>query len=204
MPPQIDEEAVMRLMSLDKDVDGFHPINVGLLAMKGRDPLFTPATPTGCMVLLERAGAKLEGANAVVIGRSNLVGMPVVAHAHQSQCDRHTLPQPHAQYRRRYSAGGYGDRRDWQAGVRARATGSSRARSVIDVGTNKIDDPSDKRGYRFVGDVDFEGAPSHRRGDHQSAGRRRSDDDHHAAPEHFESRVAARRKGNNLGWNLHT
>jgi 5,10-methylene-tetrahydrofolate dehydrogenase/methenyl tetrahydrofolate cyclohydrolase len=77
MPEQIDEEAVLRLVSFEKDVDGLHPVNVGLLAMKGRDPLFTPATPTGCMAILERTGVKLAGANAVVIGRSNLVGMPV-------------------------------------------------------------------------------------------------------------------------------
>ena len=77
LPPQIDEERILRLVSLDKDVDGFHPENTGLLAMKGREPLFTPATPTGCMVLLREAGATLEGANAVVLGRSNIVGMPV-------------------------------------------------------------------------------------------------------------------------------
>src|SRR4029078_3966241 len=77
MPKGVEEEKVLRLGSLEKDVDGFHPINVGLLAQKGREPFFTPATPTGCMVLLEKAGAQFEGANAVVIGRSNLVGMPV-------------------------------------------------------------------------------------------------------------------------------
>ncbi|KXK24169.1 MAG: methylenetetrahydrofolate dehydrogenase/methenyltetrahydrofolate cyclohydrolase [Chloroflexi bacterium OLB15] len=77
LPKQIDEEAVLRRVSLDKDVDGFHPVNIGLLGMKGREPTFTPATPTGCMVLLESAGVNLEGANAVVIGRSNIVGLPV-------------------------------------------------------------------------------------------------------------------------------
>jgi methylenetetrahydrofolate dehydrogenase (NADP+) / methenyltetrahydrofolate cyclohydrolase len=77
LPSHIDEQRVLSLVSLEKDVDGFHPINIGLLAMKGRDPLFTPATPTGCMVLLQEAGAQVSGANAVVLGRSNIVGLPV-------------------------------------------------------------------------------------------------------------------------------
>jgi len=157
MPPQIDEESVMRLMSLDKDVDGFHPINVGLLAMKGREPLFTPATPTGCMVLLERAGAKLEGANAVVIGRSNLVGMPVSlmlikANATVTLCHSRTRNIADVIRQADIVIAAIGKpgfvQGDW---LKPGAT-------VIDVGTNKIDDPSDKRGYRFVGDVDFESA----------------------------------------------
>jgi len=77
LPGQIDEQRILQLVSLDKDVDGFHPINIGLLGMKGREPLFTPATPTGCMVLLKEIGVPLEGANAVVVGRSNIVGLPV-------------------------------------------------------------------------------------------------------------------------------
>ncbi len=157
LPPQINEEAVLRLVSLDKDVDGFHPINVGWLAMKGREPLFTPATPTGCMVLLEKAGAQLEGANAVVIGRSNLVGMPVAlmlikANATVTLC--HSRTRNIADVVR-------------QADVVIAAIGKpgfvkgdwlKPGAIVIDVGTNQIDDPTDKRGYRFVGDVDFASA----------------------------------------------
>jgi 5,10-methylene-tetrahydrofolate dehydrogenase/methenyl tetrahydrofolate cyclohydrolase len=157
MPRQIDEEKILRLVSLDKDVDGFHPQNIGLLAMKGRDPLFTPATPTGCMVLLEESGVALEGANAVVLGRSNIVGMPVAlmlmkANATVTMCHSRTKDLPGvvrgadvliaAIGRPNYVKG------DWlKPGV-----------VVVDVGTNRIDDPSDSRGYRFVGDVDFEAA----------------------------------------------
>jgi 5,10-methylene-tetrahydrofolate dehydrogenase/methenyl tetrahydrofolate cyclohydrolase len=76
MPAQINEERVLSLISIEKDVDGFSPINIGRLAQKGREPLFVPCTPYGCIYLLEQAGVKIEGANAVVLGRSNIVGMP--------------------------------------------------------------------------------------------------------------------------------
>ncbi len=76
LPGHLDEERVLQLISIEKDVDGFSPINIGRLAQKGRDPLFVPCTPYGCIYLLERSGVKIEGANAVVLGRSNIVGMP--------------------------------------------------------------------------------------------------------------------------------
>jgi methylenetetrahydrofolate dehydrogenase (NADP+) / methenyltetrahydrofolate cyclohydrolase len=76
MPSQINEERVLSLISIEKDVDGFSPLNIGRLAQKGREPLFVPCTPYGCIYLLEQAGVKIEGANAVVLGRSNIVGMP--------------------------------------------------------------------------------------------------------------------------------
>ncbi len=154
MPSHIDEEAVLRLVALEKDVDGLHPLNIGLLAMKGRDPLFTPATPTGCMALLEEAGAKLEGARAVVLGRSNIVGTPVAlmlmrANATVTVCHSRTRDLP-AHLREAdivIAAMGKPEfvKGDWLK------PGSI----VIDVGTNKIDDPSDPRGYKFVGDVEF-------------------------------------------------
>jgi methylenetetrahydrofolate dehydrogenase (NADP+) / methenyltetrahydrofolate cyclohydrolase len=157
MPAQIDEEAVLRRVSLDKDVDGFHPINTGLLAQKGREPLFTPATPTGCMVLLQRSGVKLEGANAVVIGRSNLVGMPVAlmlvkADATVTLCHSRTRNIAEIVRAADVVIAAIGKPKfvkgDW---LKPGAT-------VIDVGTNKIDDPNDPRGYQFVGDVDYETA----------------------------------------------
>ena len=157
LPPQIDEERIVRLVSLDKDVDGFHPENTGLLAMKGREPLFTPATPTGCMVLLREAGATLEGANAVVLGRSNIVGMPVAlmlmkANATVTVCHSRTKDLPGVVRGADVLIAAIGRpnfvKGDWlKPGV-----------TVIDVGTNKVDDPSDPRGYRFIGDVDFEAA----------------------------------------------
>ena len=72
------KKACSSRFSIEKDVDGFHPLNIGRLAQKGRDPLFVPCTPAGVHVLLiETVMPDLEGANAVVLGRSNIVGMPV-------------------------------------------------------------------------------------------------------------------------------
>lgn len=76
LPDHLDEERVLQLISIEKDVDGFSPINLGRLAQKGREPLFVPCTPYGCIYLLKEAGVKIAGANAVVLGRSNIVGMP--------------------------------------------------------------------------------------------------------------------------------
>ncbi|HXD10723.1 MAG TPA: bifunctional 5,10-methylenetetrahydrofolate dehydrogenase/5,10-methenyltetrahydrofolate cyclohydrolase [Anaerolineales bacterium] len=76
LPAHLDEERILQLISIEKDVDGFSPINLGRLAQKGREPLFVPCTPYGCIYLLKEAGVKIDGANAVVLGRSNIVGMP--------------------------------------------------------------------------------------------------------------------------------
>lgn len=76
LPDHLDEERILQLISIEKDVDGFSPINLGRLAQKGREPLFVPCTPYGCIYLLKEAGVKIAGANAVVLGRSNIVGMP--------------------------------------------------------------------------------------------------------------------------------
>ena len=76
LPDHVDEERILQLISIEKDVDGFSPINLGRLAQKGREPLFVPCTPYGCIYLLKEAGVKIAGANAVVLGRSNIVGMP--------------------------------------------------------------------------------------------------------------------------------
>jgi methylenetetrahydrofolate dehydrogenase (NADP+) / methenyltetrahydrofolate cyclohydrolase len=157
LPKQINEEDVLRLISLDKDVDGFHPINIGMLGMKGREPLFTPATPTGCMVLLKEAGAQIEGANAVVIGRSNIVGLPLAlmlmkANATVTVCHSRTRNMPAIVRQADIVIAAIGQpeyvKADWlKPGV-----------VVIDVGTNKIDDPTSEKGYKFVGDVEFDAA----------------------------------------------
>jgi 5,10-methylene-tetrahydrofolate dehydrogenase/methenyl tetrahydrofolate cyclohydrolase len=76
LPVHLDSEAILALVPLAKDVDGFHPVNIGRLACKGKEPLFVPCTPAGCLRLLEESGTKLSGARAVVVGRSNIVGMP--------------------------------------------------------------------------------------------------------------------------------
>jgi len=77
LPRHIDEETILNAVSIDKDVDGFHPVNVGKLGMKGRQALFAPCTPSGVVELLDRVGAPIAGSGAVVLGRSNIVGLPV-------------------------------------------------------------------------------------------------------------------------------
>ena len=157
LPKHLDEEAILGAISLEKDVDGFHPVNIGRLVMKGRKPLFIPCTPKGCMVLLERSGVKLEGANAVVLGRSNIVGMPVAAlllHANATVTTCHSrskdLPGICRAADVLIAAVGRAGmvRGDW---IKPGAV-------VIDVGVNRVDDPSKKSGYRLVGDVNFEEA----------------------------------------------
>ncbi len=157
MPKHIDEEAVLREISLEKDADGIHPINMGYLAMKGREPTFTPATPTGCMTLIAEAGVTPSGKTAVVLGRSNIVGIPMAlllnnADATVTICHSRTpnIPDVVKQADILVAAIGKAEfvKADW---IKPGAV-------VIDVGTNRIDDPSDERGYRWVGDVEFEGA----------------------------------------------
>jgi len=157
LPAGLDEESVLNTIKLQKDVDGFHPINIGRLAQKGREPLFIPATPSGIMYLLENSGAQLDGANAVVLGRSNIVGMPVSlllvkANSTVTICHSHTkdIPAVTREADILVAAVGSADyvRGDW---IKPGAT-------VIDVGVNRVEDSSRKRGYRLVGDVAFEEA----------------------------------------------
>ena len=157
LPAGLDEESVLNSISLKKDVDGFHPINIGRLAQKGRDPLFVPATPSGVMYLLGEAGAELDGANAVVLGRSNIVGMPVSlllvsANSTVTICHSHTkdIPSVTREADVLIAAVGIPEyvKGDW---IKPGA-------AVIDVGVNRVDDDTRKRGYRLVGDVDFEEA----------------------------------------------
>jgi hypothetical protein len=76
LPKHISEEAIVGSVCIEKDVDGFHPMNIGALAMQGRTPLFVSCTPKGCIELLVRTGVVIKGKHAVVIGRSNIVGTP--------------------------------------------------------------------------------------------------------------------------------
>ena len=157
LPDHIDEEAILAAVSLEKDVDGFHPINIGRLSMKRRDPLFVPCTPKGCIELLDRSGIAIEGKQAVVLGRSNIVGLPVAMlllhrNATLTICHSRTqdLPAVVRQADILIAAVGRAEmvRGDWlKPGV-----------AIIDVGINAVDDPSKKRGYRLVGDVAFEEA----------------------------------------------
>ncbi len=155
LPSHLDEEDVLKSISIEKDVDGFHPINIGRLAQKGRDPLFVPCTPYGCIYMLKLIGTKLEGCNAVVLGRSNIVGMPValllvrenatVTICHSRSKD---LPGICRQADVLIAAVGKAQmvRGDW---VKPGAV-------VIDVGINRIEDPTHPKGSRLVGDVMFD------------------------------------------------
>jgi methylenetetrahydrofolate dehydrogenase (NADP+)/methenyltetrahydrofolate cyclohydrolase len=155
LPKHLNEERILEAIGLNKDVDGFHPVNIGRLAMKGREPLFIPCTPHGVIVLLEEAGVQFDGANAVVLGRSNIVGMPAALllihrNATVTVCHSRTKDLPAVCRSADVLVAAVGRaqmvKRDW---VKPGAV-------VIDVGTNRVDDPTAKRGYRLVGDVDFE------------------------------------------------
>lgn len=155
LPRHLDEEKVLSAIDLNKDVDGFHPVNIGRLAQKGREPVFVPCTPAGCMVLLERAGAQISGANAVVLGRSNIVGMPVAllllkANATVTICHSRTRDLPSVVRQADILVAAIGQtefvKKDW---VKPGAI-------VIDVGINHKEDSSAKKGYRLVGDVAYD------------------------------------------------
>ncbi len=155
LPDHLEEEAVLNAIPLHKDIDGFHPVNIGRLAMKGRKPLFIPCTPAGVIRLLEEAGAEFDGAEAVVLGRSNIVGMPAAMllihrNATVTVCHSRTKDLPGVCRRADILVAAVGRpqmvKADW---VKPGAF-------VIDVGSNRIDDPESEKGYRWVGDVDFD------------------------------------------------
>lgn len=155
LPKQINEEAVIRTIDPRKDVDGFHPENVAKLALEDSSG-FVACTPAGCMRLLKEAGVETKGANAVVIGRSMIVGKPMalllmakgsdatVTVAHSRSRD---LPGICRQADIVIAAVGRPEMvtADW---VREGAV-------VIDVGVNRVDDATKKRGYRLTGDVAY-------------------------------------------------
>ena len=157
LPDQCDEPLILKEIAVEKDADGFSAMNIGNLCLKGGDPpLAVPCTPAGCIELLQRSGySNLSGLNAVVIGRSNIVGMPVGAllqsmNATVTTCHSRTADIPaHLK----------------NADIVVAAIGKAEFVKgewlkpgcvVIDVGINDKVDPTKKRGYRMVGDCDFE------------------------------------------------
>ncbi len=157
LPSHLNEERVLQLISIEKDVDGFSPINIGRLAQKGREPLFVPCTPFGCIYLLEQVGVKLEGANAVVLGRSNIVGMPaalllISRNATVTVCHSRTKDIAGVVRQADILIAAIGKmefvRGDW---IKPGA-------AVIDVGINSKPDATKKSGHRLVGDVNFDEA----------------------------------------------
>ena len=157
LPPQVDETAVIEALRPDKDVDGLHPFNLGKLAQGV--PTFIPATPAGVQQILLRNGYDPAGRHVVVCGRSNIVGKPLATLLLQRRegsnatvTVTHTRTVNLAEITR-------------QADILVAAIGQPQAITadmvkdgavVIDVGVNRVDDPSRRRGYRLVGDVDFE------------------------------------------------
>ncbi|KAI0974025.1 formate--tetrahydrofolate ligase-domain-containing protein [Xylaria arbuscula] len=157
LPKHIDEYAVTSAVADEKDVDGFGTTNIGELAKKGGRPYFIPCTPKGVMVLLEAAGVDLKGKDAVVLGRSDIVGSPVSyllknADATVTTCHSKTKDLEEKLKKADIVIAAIGKtnfvKGDW---LKPGAV-------VIDVGTNYIPDASKKSGQRLVGDVDYESA----------------------------------------------
>ncbi len=157
LPKHIDEQEVLLSIDPAKDIDGFHPVNVGKMVQGQK--IFLPCTPHGIIQLLIHSGVKIEGTNVVIVGRSNIVGKPLanilmqkspLGNATVTVC--HTKTKNIAEHTKR-------------ADIVIAAAGSVNTITadmikagavVIDVGVNRVDDPSKKAGYRLVGDVDFE------------------------------------------------
>jgi len=159
LPKHLDPDTVLRRLNPAKDVDGFHPINVGKLLIGEKDG-FAPCTPAGVQEMLVRSGVDTRGMECVVIGRSNIVGKPMAALLMQDRkganatvtiCHRHTRDL--AAHTRRadlvVAAAG-------RPGVLTRNMVKPGV-VFIDVGITLVNDPSAKNGYRLVGDVDFAG-----------------------------------------------
>ncbi len=157
LPKHLDEGDVLLAIDPAKDVDGFHPVNVGKM-MLGQDA-FLPCTPHGVIQLLLKSNVKIEGAEVVIVGRSNIVGKPLAnmliqknatGNATVTVC--HTRTKNLADHTRK-------------ADILIAAAGRPNTITadmvkegvvVIDVGVNRVDDPTKKKGYRLTGDVDFE------------------------------------------------
>lgn len=158
LPKHIDEATVLKAIKVDKDADGFSAENIGNLCLKGGDPpLAIPCTPAGCIELLQRSNVEISGKNAVVIGRSNIVGMPVAAML--MSCDA-TVTVCHSRTQNMEEIVRKADIVVAAIGKAYFVKGSwlKPGCVVIDVGINSIDDASKKAGYRLVGDVDFDEA----------------------------------------------
>ena len=155
LPKHISEKEVIDAISPDKDVDGFTPVNVGRMMIG--EKCFLPCTPHGIIKLIEFAGMDIAGKHAVVIGRSNIVGKPVAALLARRETNAtvtlcHTGTPDVARFTR-------------EADIVVVATGRpgtltgdmlKKGAVVIDVGVNRIEDPSKPKGFRLVGDADFE------------------------------------------------
>ena len=159
LPKHIDPDTIIRTIDPAKDVDGFHPVNVGKLLI-GETDGFAPCTPAGVQEMLARSGVNTKGAECVIVGRSNIVGKPMAALMIQNRPGANaTVTVCHSATR---DLGEHTRRADVlivAAGRPNMVTGEMvrRGAVVIDVGINRVDDTTAKSGYRLVGDVDFAG-----------------------------------------------
>jgi methylenetetrahydrofolate dehydrogenase (NADP+)/methenyltetrahydrofolate cyclohydrolase len=158
LPKHLDSDAVVRRIRPDKDVDGFHPVNVGKLWIGERDG-FAPCTPAGVLYMLQASGVKTSGAECVVIGRSNIVGKPMAALMAQPGVDA-TVTICHSRTNDLAAHTRQADILIVAAGRAQMVTGDmvKPGAVVIDVGMNRIPDATKKSGTRLVGDVHFESA----------------------------------------------
>jgi methylenetetrahydrofolate dehydrogenase (NADP+)/methenyltetrahydrofolate cyclohydrolase len=156
LPKHIDSAAVLRRIDPSKDVDGFHPVNVGKMLLGDHDT-FVPCTPAGVMVLLREYNVQTSGAECVVVGRSAIVGKPMMALLVQPGTDA-TVTVCHSRTRNMADHVRRADIVIAAAGRPGLLTGDMirPGAVVVDVGINRVDDASQPRGYRIVGDVDFE------------------------------------------------
>ncbi|XP_039135062.1 bifunctional protein FolD 4, chloroplastic [Dioscorea cayenensis subsp. rotundata] len=155
LPRHMNEENILNAVGIEKDVDGFHPLNIGRLAMQGREPLFVPCTPKGCIELLHRYDVEIKGKRAVVIGRSNIVGMPAALLLQRANA---TVSIVHSYTKNPEEITRQADIVITAVGVANLVRGSwiKPGAVVIDVGINPVDDAESPKGYRLVGDVCFE------------------------------------------------
>ncbi|MDE0860362.1 MAG: bifunctional methylenetetrahydrofolate dehydrogenase/methenyltetrahydrofolate cyclohydrolase FolD [Akkermansiaceae bacterium] len=155
-PPQIDEEAIVRAINPAKDVDGFHPENVAKLALEDSSG-FVPCTPAGCMRLLAAAGVETSGKEAIVVGRSMIVGKPMALLLVAKGSDA-TVTIAHSRTKNLAEVCRRADIVVAAVGIPnfIKAEHIKDGAVVIDVGINRVEDASRKSGYRLCGDVAFE------------------------------------------------
>jgi methylenetetrahydrofolate dehydrogenase (NADP+)/methenyltetrahydrofolate cyclohydrolase len=160
LPKHLDPDAVIGSIDPRKDVDGFHPVNVGKLLIGERDG-FVPCTPAGIQEMLRRSNVETKGAECVIVGRSNIVGKPMAALLVQDSSGANaTVTVCHSRTR---DLAAHTKRADIVIAAAGRAglvTGEMLKPGcvVIDVGMNRIADETAPRRYRLVGDVDFDSA----------------------------------------------
>jgi 5,10-methylene-tetrahydrofolate dehydrogenase/methenyl tetrahydrofolate cyclohydrolase len=155
LPDHLDEDEALAAIALEKDVDGFHPVNIARLTLQGVEPTFAPCMPLGCIELLDRYNVEIKGREAVVLGPSNIVGLPtamLLLHrgATLDICHPHSQDLPGISRRADILVAAIDEpgmvKGDW---IKPGA-------AVIDVGWGRVKDETAEKGYRVMGNVDFD------------------------------------------------